>query len=160
MVIKYIYTVFLGLLIAIFVGVGISVFYETPKEPNCFETISYISEKEPTEQDRLAERACEKQYQQYEEEKLQPYSLNVSIIALVFSILLLGVSFAISEKAKVVADGVMLGGVFTLIYSLARSFGSANNKFSFAIVTISLIVVIFIGYTRFVKPQHHPKTEK
>lgn len=158
MVLRYIYTFFLGLLIAIFVGVGISVFYESPTQPTCYENINYGLVKEANEEIMAQEKACEKVIQTWEENEGQPYSRNVSIIAMIISVILVAVSFALYSKFnKVIADGVMLGGVFTLVYSMIRGFASTNTKYSFVVVTVALIVAVILGYTRIIEP-HEKKT--
>ena len=159
MILKYIYTFFLGLLIAIFVGVGISVFYETPTQPTCFENINYSAAKIDDPEIRAQEKKCEEIQQEFDKNEMQPYNRNVSIIALVISVVLVAVSFVVYKYNKVIGDGVMLGGVFTLVYSMMRGFASTNTKYSFAVVTIALIIAIILGYTRIIEPHEkkiHP----
>jgi hypothetical protein len=59
------------------------------------------------------------------------------------------------------ADGVMIGGLFVLLYSLGRGFASENSKYVFIVVTVGLVTVLYMGYHRFVKA-HVPvnKTSK
>lgn len=148
--IKYIYSVFLGLLIAIFVGVGISVFYQQPTQPKFPSDISY-SQKEPSEE----QLAKEKQYNVAMDEwneKMKPYNRNVSIMALIAAVVLVAIGLAMGDRAKIIADGIMFGGVFTLLYSLIRGFMSSNTKYSFLVVTVALITVIALGYMKLIKP--------
>jgi enoyl-CoA hydratase/carnithine racemase len=63
------------------------------------------------------------------------------------------------KKIKILAEGIMLGGLFTLIYSIGRSFASEDAKYSFLVVSIGLVIVIYLGYHRFVRAPK-PKTAK
>ena len=90
-------------------------------------------------------------------EKMKPYNRNVSVITMAAAVTLLTVSMVFEKRMKIIADGVMLGGLFTLFYSIGRGFASENSKYVFAVVTIGLILVLYLGYHRFVKP-HQPAT--
>jgi hypothetical protein len=62
------------------------------------------------------------------------------------------------DKIKIMADGVMLGGLFTLLYSLGRGFASESSKYVFAVTTMGLAIVLYLGYHRFVREQGHDST--
>ena len=85
------------------------------------------------------------------EDEMKFYNRNVSIIALISAIVILMLSLTFSRKLMVVADGLLLGGVITLLYSVARVFGSGDDKLRFLIVTISLGVALILGYFKFIK---------
>ena len=155
--IKYIYSVFLGLLLAIFVGVGISVFYQQPAQPQYPTELTTI-QKEPTTEQQEVEKKYQLQQQAWDEQ-MKPYNRNVSLIALVAAVILVGISLAMGERAKVMADGIMLGGVFTLVYSLIRSFASTNTRYSFIVVTVALITVLVLGYVKIIRP-HDQRSKK
>ena len=156
--IKYIYSVFLGLLLAIFVGVGISVFYQQPAQPK-YPTELTTMQKEPTTERQEIEKKYQLQQQAWDEQ-MKPYNRNVSLVALGAAVLLVGMSLAMGERAKVMADGIMLGGVFTLVYSLIRSFASTYTTYSFIVVTVALVTVLVLGYVKIIRPheQHQKKT--
>lgn len=146
---KLVYTFFLGLLLAIFIGVGINTFYVAPEAPE-YPIGIYNYGKEPSDEQLATERAFEEKSRQHDED-MKPYSRNVSIITLAGSVVLLAVSLIYEKKMKFIADGVMLGGLFTLFYSIIRSFVSEDSKFVFATVTTGLVVVVYLGYHRFVR---------
>lgn len=150
-IIRVIYSFFLGVLLAIFVGVGVNTFYPGPTAPEYpSESISYTA-KEPTAEQIAAEKQYNEQWEQHQKD-MQPYNRNVSIITLVAAVTLLAISLVYERRIKFIADGVMLGGLFTLLYSLGRSFASDNSKYIFTVVSVALIVVLFLGYHRFVRP--------
>lgn len=147
---KLIYTFFLGILIAIFVGMGVATFYPEPKYPEYPKSLQYSTGELNAEQRKL-DRQYTKDVNAYTD-KQKSYDRNVSIIVLVAAVIILTVSLLI-PKLDVVSDGLLLGGVFTLIYSIGRSFSSDSPKVSFAVVTVGLVVTIILGYRKFVKPQ-------
>ena len=158
-ILRMIYTFFLGLLLAIFVGVGISTFYEAPARPEYpIEAQTYGGE--PTEEQINLEREFEQTNIAFDENEMQPYNRNVSIMVITAAVILLALSIVFEKKIKVIADGVMLGGLFTLFYGIGRGFASANTKYVFVVVTISLVAVLYLGYHRFVEKQIPAKVSK
>lgn len=149
-VLRFMYTFFLGVLLAIFVGVGVNTFYPGPEPPEYPASLTTYSNKEPTDEQQKAEKEFQEQIQQHEKD-MQPYNRNVSIITLGAAVVLLTVSLVFEKKIKFIADGIMLGGLFTLFYSLGRSFASQDSKYIFGVVTVALVVVLYLGYHRFVR---------
>ncbi|MGZ6005719.1 MAG: hypothetical protein ACXWLH_06275 [Candidatus Saccharimonadales bacterium] len=148
-ILKLVYTFFLGLLLAIFVGVGIATFYPGPTAPK-YPTELNTYGKELTAQEVQVQRAFDKRNEQYQE-AMKPYNRNVSIITLIAAVIFLAISLLIEQNMKVIADGVMFGGHFTLIYSIGRGFASENSKYVFVVVSVSLVIVLYLGYHRFVR---------
>jgi hypothetical protein len=145
-VLKLVYTFFVGLLLAIFVGVGVNTFYEPPKAPD-YSNFGQYRDEGPTDE-QIAEQ--DRAWKEYEESS-QPYSRNVSIITLVAAVALLAISLAFEKRLKFIADGIMLGGLFTLIYSIGHGFASQDSKYIFLAVTVGLVAVLYLGYHRFVR---------
>lgn len=144
---KVIYVFFLGLLLSIAVGVGVTAFYpepEAPKYPD-FSTSdnSQHNEKQAEYDKQLAEHT----------EKLNRYNRNVSLIVLGFAVAFLIVSLAIYSKADVVADGLLLGGLLSLIYSVIRGFNADDERYTFVLVVVGIAVALVLGYLKFIKPQ-------
>lgn len=156
MILRYIYIVFIGVLLATFVGVGIAAFYPGPKQPEPPSLLKYcsletakgekLSQEFKTEQEKF-----DKEVKIYEE-KDQRYSRNVSIISLSAAIIILITSLTLLSKIYLIADGVLLGGVLTLFYSLIRGFNSQDEMFRFIVVSVGLVVSLTLGYLKFIKP--------
>jgi hypothetical protein len=156
---KLVYTFFLGILLAVFIGVGISTFYPGPKAPE-FPTELNNYGKEMTVQQEAKQREFDVKMEQHNKE-MRPYNRNVSIITLVAAVGFLVLSIIFEKRIKVIADGVMLGGLFTLLYSIGRGFASEDNKYVFMVITVGLLVALYLGYHRFVKDHiPEPKTKK
>src|SRR5678809_1561228 len=118
MMIRLIYTLFLGLLLALFVGMGIAAFYPAPKAPDYPTFLSEpktapipgttVSEQESAEQ-KTARIEYDKQQKDFQEQS-KLYNRNVSVIALGFAVVMLVVSLISMQKIDVIADGILLGG--------------------------------------------------
>jgi hypothetical protein len=159
-VLKAVYTVFLGVIIALFVGLGIRTFYAPPEVPEY--PVEMIFEKtNPTDEELAKQREVQIQqeaaFREYEEAS-DVYNRNVTIAALISSVTLLGLSLVVERRNRVLANGVMLGSLFTLIYSITRSFMSGNTSLSFIVVTVGLAIVLFLGYKRFFQPREKQNT--
>ena len=91
----------------------------------------------------------------------EKYSKNVSTISVAAALVILILSILLLSKISFISDGLLLGGVFTLIYAIIRGFGAGDEMFRFIIVSIGLAVAIFLGYWRFVKNTQNftPKTK-
>jgi Na+/H+ antiporter NhaC len=154
MLIKFIYTLFLALLIALFVGLGIDSFYQSPKAPE-YPSKSISIQKpgcEVTEEQQKIDQEFNQLQEKYSKE-LKTYNRNISIVALVSSIVILVFSLTFMAKIKMIADGILLGGVFTTAYGIIRGLMSDNSYFRFLVVTIGLIVALVLGYVKFIRPQ-------
>jgi preprotein translocase subunit SecG len=150
-VLKAIYVVFLGLIIALFCGLGVAAFYQQPKGPKEPEATPQTVDQKQGLVVNQAEVNYQNEYRKYEEEKLKPYNRNVSIITLALATLILVISLLLSNKLPILSDGILLGAVFTLIYSIIRGISAGNPRFTFIIVSIGLVITVFIGFWKFLR---------
>jgi len=156
MVLKIVYTFFIGVLLAIFVGVGIAAFYPEPKHPETPTLLRLYKLPTDPSRDPAISAQLQKEQEAFDEvsktyeEKMEKYNRNVSIIALVAAILILIISLMLFRKLLVIADGLLLGGVVTLLYSVVRVFGSGDDKLRFLIVSVGLGISLILGYLKFV----------
>ena len=154
MVIKFIYTIFLGVFFATFVGVGIAAFYPGPKFPEQPIILKYCSPeiaKDVSKYEVFKAQAetFDKEEKIYQE-KSQIYNRNVSIASLIAAIILVIASLTLFRKILLIADGLLLGGVLTLLYSVVRGFGTDDNMFRFIVVSVGLVISLFLGYVKFI----------
>lgn len=161
MVLKFIYTLFIGILFATLVGVGIAAFYTEPKAPEYpigLHTTKPVESPttQEAEQNQAEQEAYEAAFRDYQEEQ-NVYDRNVSIIALVIAIVGLVVSLTLFRRLQLIADGLLLGGLLTLIYSIIRGFSTDDNMFRFIVVAIGFATATIIGYIKFVKPAEEKK---
>ena len=159
---QLVYTIFLGLMLALFVGFGVSTFYKGPTAP---EYPSYVTEQQPGSNakaeklEREKQRAYEKASAKYEE-KSKLYNRNVSIITLASSVVLLGIGLSAGPRNRTIANGFVIGGLLTLGYSIIRSLIAENIEYTFVSVSIGLLVVLYLGYRSFVVAEKTPAKKK
>lgn len=160
MIIKLIYTLFLGIILATFVGVGVSTFYPEPEWPEPSEQIEkgYL-EDEISEETRAAQAEYDQQLKAHDE-RLQAYNQTASIIILSLAILFLVVGVSQAHKIDVLADGVLLGGIFTFLYGVGRGVAAGDEIFRFVVISIGLAAALTLGYFRFAKPEQTKKPLK
>lgn len=153
---KLLYTILIGIFMAVFVGVGIAAFYPALKYPETPTSMKY-GYTEP-QKDGVVSEEAKADMEKYDKEqkdfqiKSQTYNRNVSILALVFSIIIVVASLTFFKKILLIADGLLLGGVLTLLYSVIRGFGTDDNMFRFIVVSVGLIISLFLGYVKFIAP--------
>ncbi|KXK08915.1 MAG: hypothetical protein UZ21_OP11001000474 [Microgenomates bacterium OLB22] len=154
--IEIIYTFFVGVLVAVFVGVGIAAFYEEPKAPEYPATLKVYTAPVEGNTPSSASAKLVAEQQKYDakmkifEKQINLYNRNVSIIALIAAIILSSISITFFKNLRVIADGLLLGGVITLLYSVVRIFGSGDDKVRFVVVSIGLVVALALGYKKFI----------
>lgn len=158
MTLKLLYTLLIGIFVAVFIGVGIAAFYPQLKYPEQPTSMKYGFPQ--PEKDVETPEETKAEIEKYEQEqkdfqiKSQTYNRNVSILALVFSIIIVIISLTLFKKIYLIADGLLLGGVLTLLYSVIRGFGTDDNMFRFIVVTVGLIISLFLGYVKFIAPMN------
>lgn len=158
MLIKYVYIVFLGLILATFVGVGIAAFYKGPVYPETPATLKYsrpypeVATSTPSAEYIKEQEAFDKKSKEFQTAN-ENYNRYVSMIALGFAVLMLIISLTFVKKILIIADGVLLGGVATLVYSIVRGFNSNDDIYRFLVVSVGLGAAMVLGYIKFVAPK-------
>jgi len=175
MVIKVLYCVFLGALVSLFVGWAVTALYPTPQWETEYPGIEQYESgvPEPSEVNLAGLTPAERKakLQQYEvkrkeyevrdakraklqtalSKKVERHDRNVSLISLLVAVAVMAFSVGLSAKLPVISEGLLLGGLFTLIYSIGWSF-ARSPKIAVIPVGVGLIVTIALGYKRFVRP--------
>jgi hypothetical protein len=154
MMITRLYTLFLGLLIAVFVGVGIAAFYHAPKAPEYPPPVSQSG------QSAAPDPALQKSYQEASDRynaARRTYDRNVSLLALGAALVLVTLGLSFFASVAVIGDSLLLGGVFTLAYGTIRGFGTDDIS-RFLIVAASLVIAIAVTYVKFIR--RHPQPQK
>lgn len=143
--IDFIYTVVIGVAVAVFIGLGIWAFYSGPKAPEFpWGGTSYISE--PTEQQQKEEQQKQEKYNRDQEQYQKankPYSKNVSWLALGAAIIFYGAGLWIYNRRDIIGEGLALGGVFSTIYAAIRA-GIGNSKPG-VFICVSILLLMLIG---------------
>lgn len=150
--IKSLYIVAIGLLVAAFVGFGVDAFYTSPKEPKYpIELQSKSSEERSTQENEQQKEFDKKQDAFFKE--ISKYNQNLSVILIALAVVILAASLLGLNKIDLIGEGATLGGVFTLFYGIARAVATEEAKFRFIAITIALIIIVFLTYWKFLKEQ-------
>ncbi len=153
--IRSIYTLFIGVFLVLFVGVGISAFYPAPQYPEMPETIKYEQLPEAGAKESPEKIAQRKEYDKAQKAytlESQKYERNVSMIAVVAAVIFVAASLTLLKAIYLIADGILLGGVLTLLYGTIRGFNTNDTRFLFVVVSIGLVISLLLGYVKFIKP--------
>jgi hypothetical protein len=146
-------SVFIGLLVAGFIGLGIAALYSAPAMPE-YPTDRYYSDSAdtgPSEEYKQKMDAYDVAYREYQETS-KGYSRTVSVIALVCSVLVLLLSLILLQGTQMIGDGITLGGIFLLVYGMVLAGGSNDVRFQFLAVAVGLAVTLALSYIKFVRP--------
>jgi hypothetical protein len=147
MVLEGLYSLLLGIFLTFFVGIGINTFYA---QPIYHEPASCMAPLQKDGAPSISQEQCQKEINA-NQNRTNTYSQNVSLIALVAAVIYVAIGFLVFRSTQLFSSGFLFGSIFTLLYSLARGLNSNNHVFAFIIVTISIILVMAIGYLRFVR---------
>jgi hypothetical protein len=145
-VMRIVFMFFVGAILALFIGFGIHTFYPPPEPP---DTALIELKANPTDAEVQQASAAREAY----DTAYQAYSRRVSIVSMGGAVILLALSLGLERKNKVMANGILLGGLFTLVYGVARGFVSRDTTTLFITVTIALALVMFLGFRRFRRPE-------
>ncbi len=118
---QVIFAFFLGLVVVAFVGIGVNTFYPEPQWVDGM----------PSGYD--------------------DWRLLTGIILLVCATAILVISLLLPEEHGVLSNGLLLGGVFTMVYAVGMTVSAANNLWRFIVVAAALAITIAIGYAKFVR---------
>lgn len=150
--------IILGIGTAIIVGslisLGIKAFYPQPTYPSPSVAPAAIMPCAPTDAQCLAanasaEQAREAQYQQQEqdfENQSQVYSRNIFIISNLVGMVVFIVGFLLLFAASIAAEsvpiGIMIAGLWGIIYGYANGWGSVDDRLKFFIGLLIAIIVL------------------
>lgn len=79
------------------------------------------------------------------------WQLTTGIVLLVCATIILAISLYLPEHQAVLSNGLLLGGVFTMIYAVGITVSSNASVLRFVVVAIALAVTVGIGYLKFVR---------
>lgn len=157
-ILRYTYIVFLGMLIVTFLGFGISAFYPGPTQPDYSSSVPISEKQQGAPIDATASAEATRQQIAYDNEwksyqdKSTEYSKNVSLVALIFSVVVFLGGLLFFQKLSILSDGIVFGSVLTLLYSIIRGFESQDTMFRFLVVSVGLSIAFILGYLKFVRP--------
>ena len=159
-----IFSFFLGLLVLAVVGVGVNTFYQSPAESHQkemtaiqrqMETINIKSPDGVTNSADKAElaklQAKQNALQDVIDTEMKGWARNTSIILVLFATFVMGISLIRSEQLRVISNGLLLGGLFAMLYGAGWVIFSGNSTARFVVVLFALAVALGLGYLKFVR---------
>lgn len=135
-------SVVLGIVIALFVGVGINLFYPEPSYPTELMT---FSNSEPTDAEAEASNLA---YMEFEKVR-QLHSGIVGVISIALAVLVMAGSMFLAKKYDVVSQGLLVGGLLLICYGATQAISSGNMMTAFISIGIGLAALIFLILKRF-----------
>ena len=158
-----IFSFFLGLMVLALIGVGVNTFYPSPNQ-TYEKQIQDISRKmeslnvkggpgsltasERAELDQL--QTQQNALQDRVDALMQVWGGNTSIILVVFATIVMGISLVRSEQLRVISNGLLLGGLFTMIYGVGWVIFTGTSTARFFVIVFALVVTVGLGYVKFV----------
>jgi hypothetical protein len=171
-VLQAIFAVFLGLMITAVVGVGVYTFHPNPGEETQDQIQALYDERAaidgcsgPTpgecrtfNQLSAAEKARAKaidvqitSLQRAAEEKSSQWRMSTSVILIVLATMLMALALALGDSGSVLSNGILLGGLFTMLYGVGWGLASGNSVTRFLVLVAALAVSLVLGYLKFVR---------
>jgi len=160
---RTIFSIFLGLMLTAFAGIGVYTFHPPPdefddrmreltREEQAIMASRPSSELTADERDRIEDIGRQRREMSREAvEARKPWCLSTSILLIVFSTLLLVVSLVRANELQVISNGLMLGGVFTMLYGIGWIAFTGTSVLRFVVMTIALGITLGLGWYRFVR---------
>lgn len=160
-----IFSFFLGLMVLAFVGVGVNTFYPEPNEVYAAQEqalwreieaeqprAAMPAEPSPGASAKLIElQARQAELQQRIAAERELWARNTSIILVVFATAVMGVSLIRNEQLRVISNGLLMGGLFTMVYGAAWVILSGHSVSRFVVIAFALLVTVGLGYLQFVR---------
>jgi hypothetical protein len=160
---RTIFSFFLGLMLTAFVGVGVYTFHPPPEQGesqvrDLARREEAIRKSRPpselTTADRDQIQEIDRQRRELVDaaaEARKPWGRSTSMILIVFATLAMAVSLVRADQLPVISNGLLLGGVFTMLYGVGWIIATDTSITRFFVMTAALVITLGLGYVRFVR---------
>jgi len=138
-----IYTFALGLIVAAFTEIGIYTFVKDPPSDMSDYFVDHTTATEAELKEREEKRETHR-------DQMRRFHCTVSTLSLIFATALLAVSLNLPSKLVILSDGVLLGGVFSLVFGVGLGIHTGEKVFRFVVAAASMIIALSLGYLKFV----------
>ena len=160
---RTIFAFFLGLMLTAFVGVGV---YTFNPPPNRFDNeLRDLGRKEQalrdarapnelTSADRDSLQAMERRRNELIDAAAAariPWARTTSITLIVVATLAMAASLIGADRLQVISNGLLLGGLFTMLYGVGWIIATDTSVVRFVVITIALAITLALAYARFVR---------
>jgi hypothetical protein len=165
-ILQALYALFLGGIITAFLVVGLNTFYPTPDVNE--EQLAALEEREQAifdcspgdvDCDLTASKQAElrqienerEQLWQEQDEAQESWSRVAGLILIALATLLLALSLMRWDRAIVLSNGLLLGGLFTMVGGIGLTIASGQGIDRFLVLTLALGLTVGLGYLRFAR---------
>jgi hypothetical protein len=166
---RTIFSFFLGLMVTAFIGVGVYTFHPSPQTEFDLQ-IQDLNRQEHTIRDSRSPdeltTADRDQIQELDNERDElrdaarvvqvAWGRSTSIVLIMFATLAMAVSLLRADQLPVISNGLLLGGVFTMVYGVGWIIATNTSVARFIVMTVALVITLALGYVRFVRRQAIP----
>lgn len=163
-----IFSFFLGLMLTAFIGVGVYTFHPPAKELD--RQIQELDRREqairngaPHDELSAADRDEVRQLTDsrntlYDaaQARREAWGRSTSIILIALATLVMAVSLVRADQLPVISNGLLLGGVFTMVYGVGWIVATDTSVSRFIVMTVALVITLGLGYARFVRRRSSP----
>lgn len=165
---RTIFSFFLGLMLTAFVGVGVYTFHPPPhqfddqiRDLNRREQAirSSRAPNELTSADRDSIQSIERRRNELTDASAAariPWGRSTSVTLIVFATIAMVLSLTGADRAPVISNGLLLGGLFTMLYGVGWIIATDTSISRFLVMTIALAITLALGYVRFVRRRAVP----
>ncbi len=161
---QIIFSFFLGLMVVAFIGVGVYTFYPPPEQRLDDQVQELYRQQEDiqnfkdqsqlTAADREKLRTVQLAIRKLEDKQQasrETWGRNTSIILITFATIVMSISLIRAEQLRVISNGLLLGGVFTMLYGTGWVIATSTSKARFWVMTVALMITLALGYLKFVR---------
>lgn len=159
-----IFAVFLGLMVTAFVGVGVYTFLPAPWDAVQQQLTELTREEQRLGSARAPDALTADERQALETVRAERYRIEderriaqrrwmqtTSIVLVVVATLVMALSLTRPVRLPVISNGLLLSGVFTMLYGVGWIVASESSTLRFLVLTAALAVTLTMGYLRFVR---------
>jgi hypothetical protein len=159
-----IFAIFLGLMVTAFIGVGVYTFYPSPRTASSRRVLELNRQEQavrnskgpneltPEDRVKLEEIRVElNKAQDAAQVFRESWGRRTSIILIAFATLVMTISLIRADQLPVISNGLLLGGVFTMIYGVGWIVVTDTSVTRFMVMTVALLITLALGYVRFVR---------
>ncbi len=161
---QIIFAIFLGLMVTAFVGVGVHTFHPSPesefshqirdvdRQERAIRNSKAQDELTQADRARMQELRDERnESQDARQASTRSWGRKTSILLIAFATLAMVVSLVRAERLPVISNGLLLGGVFTMIHGVGLCIATDTSIARFLVMTFALSITLVLGYVRFVR---------
>jgi hypothetical protein len=160
---QIIFSFFLGLMVTAFVGVGVYTFHppdeeyqrriqELTREEEAVRLRNPSPELPVEERDRIQALMDERnELADAAREDREAWGRSTSVVLIALATLTMAVSLVRADQLPVISNGLLLGGVFTMVYGVGWIIATDTSVSRFVVMTVALAITLALGYVRFVR---------